>query len=164
MATDVESAMFPACGGESTELAMLHVRAGEPVDARVVTDGVMIGVDEDHLEILVRGVLVHPVRVEHAKIAASTPCAFFGNCPLVPLELELRDTLVLGLTVLNTLLHGTLTTSAADTNCERLHAWLAYAGGESVRVTESHCISEEDNLDSNVQLQARTRPQGIRNT
>jgi len=35
-----------------------------PVDASIATDGFVLRVDEDHLEILVGRVLVDPIRVE----------------------------------------------------------------------------------------------------
>eukprot|EP00954_Amorphochlora_amoebiformis_P026174 1377665-Amorphochlora_amoeboformis.AAC.1 len=42
----------------------------DPVDPGVMADGVVMGVDKDDLKVLVGGVLVHPVRVEDAKISA----------------------------------------------------------------------------------------------
>jgi hypothetical protein len=68
----------------------------DPVDAGVVADGLVLRVDEDDLKVLVRRVLVDPVRVEHAQIGASTTDTLFGGGFEGSLVLELVHTLVGG--------------------------------------------------------------------
>lgn len=43
--------------GKAAELSVLHDRLGDPVDARVPADDLVVGVDHDHLVVLVRRVL-----------------------------------------------------------------------------------------------------------
>jgi hypothetical protein len=66
-----------------------------------------------HLIVLVRGVLVHPVRVEHTQTAQTLASALLGLALEVAHELELVDTLVLGLTVHDTLAVGALAATTA---------------------------------------------------
>ena len=56
----------------------------------------MLRVYENDLEILVRGVLVDPVRVEHTQVGATAPDALFGSGFQGALILELVDTLICG--------------------------------------------------------------------
>ena len=46
-----------ASGGEAAELPVLHDGAAHPVDLGVARDGLVVRVDQDHLEVLVGGVL-----------------------------------------------------------------------------------------------------------
>lgn len=62
----VEATGLLAGSSETTGLAVLVNGVDDPVDARVDADGLVLGVDEDDLVVLVRGVLVDPVRVEDA--------------------------------------------------------------------------------------------------
>lgn len=59
-----ETTVALALGGEATRLAVLVDGVGDPVDAGVAADGLVLGVDEDDLVVLVDTVLVDPVRVE----------------------------------------------------------------------------------------------------
>lgn len=88
-------------------------RVDNPVDTRVLADRVVLRVDENDLKVLVRGVLVDPVRVEHAKVGANATDALLGDGAKVALELETLDTLVHGLAVDDPLLVGALAAAAA---------------------------------------------------
>jgi len=61
--------------------------------------------------------LIHPVGVENPESTKLSSSPLLCNRPLVPLELELGDTLVLGLAIDNTLRHRPLpaTTPHTDT-------------------------------------------------
>lgn len=69
----------------------------DPVDARVAADGLVLGVDEDDLEILVGRVLVDPVRVEDAEVGAAAADTLFSGGFERALVFELVHTLVGGL-------------------------------------------------------------------
>ena len=58
VALDVEAAVGLSGRGEAAELAVLVDRVGDPVDAGIVADGLVHGVDKDDLEVLVGGILV----------------------------------------------------------------------------------------------------------
>ena len=51
---------------------MLHDGAAHPVDLGVARDGLVVRVDHDHLEVLVGGILTHPIRVQHTETLEST--------------------------------------------------------------------------------------------
>ena len=96
---------------------MLHDRSAHPVDLGVATDGLVVRVDHDDLEIFVGGVLTHPVGVEDAETLESASHALLGNGLQVPLWLLLLDgTRRLGLAVRATLGDGAFasTTSHGD--------------------------------------------------
>lgn len=102
--------------GESTELTVLVHGIAEPVDPWIVADSIVGDIHKDHLKVFVGWVLIHPVGVEHPKTTQPAPSSFLSNGPLVPLELELGDTLVLGLAIDNTLGHWSLPATTPDTD------------------------------------------------
>jgi hypothetical protein len=83
-----------AGGGEATRLAVLVDGGDDPVDAGIAADGLVLGVDEDDLEVLVGGVLVDPVRVENTQVGAATSDTLLGSRLERSLVLELVHTLV----------------------------------------------------------------------
>jgi hypothetical protein len=48
-------------------------RFDNPINAWVATNGFMLRVDKNYLEILVRRVLVDPVRVQYPQVRATSP-------------------------------------------------------------------------------------------
>ena len=72
----------------------LVYRLDDPVDARVATDGFVLRVDQDNLEILVGRVLVDPVRVQYSQIGTSAPNTFLGCRLERALVLQLIHTLI----------------------------------------------------------------------
>ena len=66
-------------GGQTPGFTVLVHGLGDPVDAGVAADGLMLRVDEDDLVVLVGGVLVDPVGVEDAEIGAAAADALFGG-------------------------------------------------------------------------------------
>jgi hypothetical protein len=111
-------------------------RLDDPVDAGVAADRLVLGVNEDDLEVLVSSVLVNPVgvysqpsasclqpnpnthreRTQHAQVSASPANTLLSSGPQRALVLELVDTLVGGLSVGGTLGDGLLAVSTADTD------------------------------------------------
>lgn len=93
----VETAGLLAGGGETAGLAVLVNGVDDPVDAGVDADGLVLGVDEDDLVVLVGGVLVDPVRVQDAQVGAAAADTLLGRGLQGALVLELVHTLVGGL-------------------------------------------------------------------
>ena len=93
----VEAAGLLAGGGEAASLAVLVDGVDDPVDAGVEADGLVLGIDEDDLVVLVGGVLVDPVGVEDAEVGAAAADALFGGGAEGALVLELVDTVARGL-------------------------------------------------------------------
>lgn len=93
----VETTRLLAGGGEAAGLAVLVHGVDDPVDAGIDADGLVLGVDEDDLVVLVGRVLVDPVRVEDAEVSAAAADTLLGRGAEGALVLELVDTLVGGL-------------------------------------------------------------------
>jgi hypothetical protein len=69
-------------------------RVDDPADSGVTADSLVAGVHEDDFEVLVRGILVDPVRVEDAEVGAATADSLFSGGAEGALVLELVHTLV----------------------------------------------------------------------
>ena len=69
-------------------------RLDNPVDAGIATNGFVLRIDEDDFKVLVGGILIDPIRVQHSQIGATTSNTFFGSRLEGTLILELIDTLV----------------------------------------------------------------------
>lgn len=109
-----EAAGLAAGGGEAAALAVLVDGVDDPVDAGVVADLGVAGIDEDDLVVLHGGVLVDPVGVEDAEVGVLAAGLLLGDGLEVALELEVVDTLVLGLTPDHTAVVLALPAAAAD--------------------------------------------------
>ena len=71
LVTTTETSALLASSSETTALTVLVDRVDDPVDARIPTDSLVLRIDEDDFVVLVRRVLVDPVRVEDAEIGAA---------------------------------------------------------------------------------------------
>jgi len=110
-----KTSVFLAGRSQTTQLAVLVYRLANPVDLRVTSNGLVVGVDADHLEVLESGILGHPVGAENPQRFSDTASnSFFGDCLMVANGLELVNTMVLGLSVRGTL--GDLLLSATTAN------------------------------------------------
>jgi hypothetical protein len=103
-----------AGSGEATELSVLVDWVAEPVDAGVVADSGVVGVDEDDFEVFVRSVLVDPVGVEDSQVTTAAAHTLFSLGADVALEFVLVDTGVGRFTVDATLGVGSLAASTSD--------------------------------------------------
>ena len=112
----VHATSMATSSGQTAALAVLHHGVHDPVDGGVVADGVVSRVHKDDLVVLVGGILVHPVAVQHAQVLADATNTALGNRAEVALVLQSDNTLVLGLSVHNTLRIGSLASSTADSN------------------------------------------------
>lgn len=88
----------------------------DPVDAGITADSLVLGVNENDLEVLVGGVLVDPVGVQDTQVGAAAANTLLGSGAQSTLVLELVDTLVGGLAVGGTLGHRALAATAANTD------------------------------------------------
>ena len=99
---------------QAAELAVLVDRVRDPRHAGVRADRLVGRVDKNDLEVLVGGVLVDPVGVEHAEAREAAAGPLLGDRAEVARRLELRDTLVDGFPVDDPLRDGLLAPPAAD--------------------------------------------------
>ena len=98
--TLAHSSRLLAGGGEAAQLTVLVDSVDDPVDLGVSPDGGMGHVHHDHLEVLVGGVLTHPVAVEDSQSLESASNTLLSDGLKVPLRLLLLDsTRALGLTI-----------------------------------------------------------------
>lgn len=67
--TLVETTALLTGSSQPTRFAVLVDWLGDPVDAGITTDGLVLRVDEDDFEVFVGGVLVYPVGVCHKSIS-----------------------------------------------------------------------------------------------
>ena len=112
----VDTTRLLAGRGETTSLAVLVDGLGDPVDAGIAADSLVLGVDENNLVVLVGGVLVDPVGVQDTQVGAAAADTLLSGGTESALVLELVDTHVGRLTVGGTLRHRPLTATTADTS------------------------------------------------
>ena len=113
---DAKTSVVLASRGQATALSVLVDSLGDPVDARIVADSHVVRIDQDDLEVLVGGILVDPVGVQHTEVGSDAANTLLGNRAKVADELELVDTVVLGLAIDNTLEVRSLAATTADSN------------------------------------------------
>ena len=76
LATLAETARPLAGRGETSQFPVFHDSATHPVNLGVPCYRLVVGVDQDHLEIFIGGVLAHPVGVEDTETLQSTANTF----------------------------------------------------------------------------------------
>ena len=108
--------MFAAGRGKTSSLSMLMNGVADPVDSGIVSNRYVVRIDQDHLVVLEGGILVDPVRVEHSEVHASTARPLLGNRSQVAHELQLVDTVILGLAVHHALVVGPLPAASAHSD------------------------------------------------
>ena len=116
VALDAKTSVLLASGGKSTAFSVLVDCLADPVDTSIVLDGNVVRIDKDNFEVLVGSILVDPVRVQNSQVSADTTSTFLSNRAQVADELKLVDTLVLWLTVDNTLWVWSLAATTTDGN------------------------------------------------
>merc|ERR1740121_1250022 len=90
---------FATSGGQATQLAVFHHRLADPIDAGVVTNSLVEGIDQNNLEPLVPCVLSHPIRVQDTEASQLAACSLLRDTAQVTLALVLVDTLVARLAI-----------------------------------------------------------------
>ncbi len=113
---DSKTTVLSAGRGEASSLTVLVHRVDDPVDARIVSDGDVLRINKDDLEVLVGRILVNPVRVKDSQVVAVAASTLLGNTSQVADELKLVDTLVLWLTVNDTLVVRPLAATTANSD------------------------------------------------
>jgi hypothetical protein len=113
-----ESTSLASGTGESSHFAVLVNRVDDPLDAWVVADLRVAGVDADDFVVFHGGVLVDPVRVENAEVGVLASDLLFGNVLEVALEFQVVDTLVLWLTPNHTTVVLSLASSTSDSGAD----------------------------------------------
>jgi hypothetical protein len=58
---------------------MLVNWVADPVNSRIISDHNVLGIDEDDFKVLVCGILVDPVRVQHTEIGSSAAGTLLSN-------------------------------------------------------------------------------------
>jgi len=89
--------------GETASLPALVHRLGDPVDPRIAANGLVIGVNEDDLVILVDTILVNPIRVQYSKVTATPADTLLRDAPQSSLGFEVVHTLTDRFTIGGTL-------------------------------------------------------------
>lgn len=114
--TFAETTVLLSNASKTARFPMLVDRVGDPVDSGVTADSLVVRVDKNDFVIFVDTILVDPVRVQDAKIAASSSNTLLSNRSKTTLEFEVVNTLADGFTVGCTLGDGFLAVTTADTN------------------------------------------------
>ena len=109
-----QSAVLLSDGSKTTSLATLVDGFGDPVDPRITTNGLVVGVHENDFKVLVDTILVDPVRVEDSQVSTSATNTLLSSRPQSTLGLELVDTLAHRLAVGGTLGDGLFAVTAAN--------------------------------------------------
>jgi len=122
----VQPASFSPGRSQPTALTVLHDRPANPINSRITTNRLVRRVDHDNFVVLVHGVLVNPVRVEHSKVSALSAGALFSDGALVASKLELGDSLVFWLSVLDSLGNGALAATTANADAVDYKALLGF--------------------------------------
>ena len=109
-----QTTVFATSRCKASSLAVLVHGVYDPVDAGVVSDRDVLGIDKDDFIIFVCGVLVDPVRVKNSEIIAVSASSLLSNTSQVSDEFQLVNTLILWLAVHNALVVGPLAAPTTD--------------------------------------------------
>lgn len=124
VSTLAQSTRLASSRSKSTALTVLVHGVDNPIDARIIANLGMRGIDQNDFIILHGSILINPVRVENTEIGILASNLFFGNGLKVAFKLQVVDTLMLGLTPNHTsvvlTLASTTTDSTSDNNVSLL--------------------------------------------
>merc|ERR1719384_976823 len=93
---------------------MLHDRLTDPIDAGIVTDGLVEWVNQDNFKPLVPGILGDPIGIQYSQASQLAACSLLCNTAQIPRALVLVDTLVARLTINDSLGNTCLTIASLD--------------------------------------------------
>ena len=100
--------------GLSSEFSVGHLSGADPVDARVVADSSVVGIDHDDFVEFVRSILSNPVGVEDSHVLASSTDLLFSDVSVGSSFLLLSDTEMHWFTINDTLMDCSLSSSSSD--------------------------------------------------
>jgi len=115
MSTLAKTTSLSSSTSKSSALPVFVHRVDDPVDTRIIADLSVGRINKDDFVVFHGGVLVDPVRVENTEVAIFASNLFLSHRLKIALELEVVDTLMLGLTEDHTTVVRPLTSSTADT-------------------------------------------------
>jgi hypothetical protein len=114
--TLAKTTVLVAGSSQTAHFTMLVHGIDDPVDAGITTDSLVAGIHQNDFIVLVGGILVDPVGVQHTQVTTQTTDTLLSNGPQGALELQLRDTVRLGFAVCLTLGDVTFATTTTDTD------------------------------------------------
>lgn len=116
--TLVDTSGLLTSSSKTSSFSVLVNWVDDPVVSSVSSDGVVRWVHQDDFVVLVGGVLVDPVRVQHSQVSSSSTNSLFGGNSQRLLVLQLLNTLVGWLTVSSTLWNRSLSATSSDSDTE----------------------------------------------
>ena len=116
--TLVDTSGLLTSSSKTSSFSVLVNWVDDPVVSSVSYDGVVRWVHQDDFVVLVGGVLVDPVRVQHSQVGSSSTNSLFGGNSQRLLVLQLLNTLVSWLTVSSTLWNRSLSATSSDSDTE----------------------------------------------
>lgn len=116
--TLVDTSGLLTSSSKTSSFSVLVNWVDDPVVSSVSSDGVVRWVHQDDFVVLVGGVLVDPVRVQHSQVGSSSTNSLFGGNSQRLLVLQLLNTLVSWLTVSSTLWNRSLSATSSDSDTE----------------------------------------------
>ena len=111
-----ETSVFLTGGGKSSKLSLVVLLVADPIDSGILSNGGVVWINADNLEEFVGSVLTNPVRVEDSQVGASSTDLLLSNRSVGSSFLELSDTLMDWLSVDNTLVDSSLSSSSSDSD------------------------------------------------
>ena len=111
-----ETSVLLTGGGKTSKLSLVVLLVTDPVDSWILLDGGVVWINADDLEEFVGGILSDPVRVEDSHVGALSTNLLLGNGSVGSSFLQLSDTLMDWLTIDDTLVDGSLSSSSSDSD------------------------------------------------
>ena len=114
--TLVDTSGFLSGGSQTSGFSVLVHWVDNPVVSGISSNSLVRWVDQDHLVVLVGGVLVDPVRVQNSQVGSTTTNSLFGGGSQRSLVLQVLNTLVGWLTISSTLWNWSLSTTSSNSD------------------------------------------------
>lgn len=144
--TLVDTSGFLSSRSQTSGFSVLVHWVDNPVVSGIPSDGLVRWVDQDHLVVLVGGVLVDPVRVQNSQVGSTTTNSLLGGGSQRSLVLQVLDTLVGGLTVGGTLWNRSLSVTSSDSDTENYKSLLGLVTQSSGLVRSGRSRSSVDDV------------------
>jgi len=119
-----EASALLASAGQASQLTMLVDGVCDPLQAGIITDSIVCGINHNDLEEFVGRVLIDPVRIEDAEAGHGAARPLFSDGTVRTLILELINTLMDGLPINSALRDGAFTSTTTDADAVNKDALL----------------------------------------